>query len=116
MKQVTIYAGCRFNYQTRIGRYFVALEYQGTIKRISAQIQGELETPNRIVIYGLIAAVEQIKEPCELVFKTCTPVGFKTRKSPNVDLILQLKNLVSEKGCVYSFAEISKAEIDTKTF
>jgi hypothetical protein len=116
MKQVTIYAGCRFDFKTRSGRYFAALEYQGKIKRISAEIKGETETSNRIIIYGLIEAVELIKEPCELTLLTCTAVGFKSKKSPNVDLILRLKNLIAEKGCTYSFSEIGKAEIDQKTF
>jgi hypothetical protein len=116
MKQVTIYAGCRFDYKTHSGRYFAALEYQSKIKKLSAEIQGEKETPNRVVIHGLIAAVELLKEPCELTLLTCTAVGFKTKKSPNVDLILHLKNLIAEKGCTYSFSEIGKAEIDQKTF
>ena len=116
MKQVTIYSGCRFDFKTRTGRYFAALEYQGKIKKISAEIQGEKETPNRVIIQGLIASVELIKEPCELTFLTCTAVGFKSKNSPNVDLILRLKNLIADKGCRYSFSEISKAEIDQKTF
>jgi hypothetical protein len=47
MKQVTLYSGCRFNYSTRQGSYFAALEYNGKLKRISGSIEGENETGNR---------------------------------------------------------------------
>jgi hypothetical protein len=116
MKQVTLYSGCSFDYGKRSGRYFAALEYKNSLKRIYGEIQGEHETANRVVIHGLIEAVKLIKEPCELTFITCTPVGFKTKNSPNIDLIMQLKNMVSEKGCTYEYDEILKCELDKKTF
>jgi hypothetical protein len=116
MKQVTLYSGCRFNYSTRQGSYFTALEYNGKLKRISGAIEGEHETGNRAIIYGLIEAVKLLKEPCELTIFTCTPVGFKkTFKSPNGDLILQLLDVISEKGCVFKYGELPKEEVDRKT-
>lgn len=115
MKQVTLYASCSFNYTTRQGRYFVALEYNGKIKRISGEIVGEHETGNRVIIYGLIEAVKLLKEPCELTFLTCTTLGFKKPfKNRNGDLILQLLNVISEKDCVFNYGEIPKQEIDRK--
>lgn len=116
MKKVTLYAGCRFDLRSRSGYYFSALEYNNVIKRISGRIEGEYETPNRIVIYGLIEAINLIKEPCELVILTCTPVGFsKINKSINADLLIKLKDLITEKGCTFEYETILKREIDIKT-
>jgi len=116
MKHVTIYSDCRFNYTTREGSYFAALEYNGNIKRISGAIVGENETGNRAIIYGLIEAVKLLKEPCELTILTCTAVGFKKRyKSVNGDLIAVLLNAMDEKGCVFDYSEISREEIYRKT-
>ncbi len=116
MKHVTIYSDCRFNYTTREGSYFAALEYNGKIKRISGEIAGENETGNRAILYGLIEAVKLLKEPCELRILTCTPVGFKKRyKSVNGDLIAVLLNAMDEKGCVFDYGEISREEIYRKT-
>jgi hypothetical protein len=115
MKQVTLYSGCSFNYSTRQGNYFAALEYNGKLKRIFGTIEGEHETGNRVIIYGLIEAVKLLKEPCELTILTCTPVGFKKNfKSRNGDLILQLLDVISEKGCVFKYGELPKEEIDRK--
>ncbi len=116
MKHVTIYSDCRFNYTTRQGNYFVALEYNGKIKRISGAIVGENETGNRAIIYGLIEAVKLLKEPCELMILTSTAIGFKkTFKSVNGDLIAVLLNAIEEKGCVFDYGEISREEIYRKT-
>jgi ribonuclease HI len=114
MKHVTIYSDCRFNYTTREGGYFAALEYNGKIKRISGAIVGENETGNRAIIYGLIEAVKLLKEPCELMILTSTAVRF-TQKSRNPDLIAQFKALIAEKGCIFDYAVIPKEEIYRKT-
>jgi hypothetical protein len=53
MKHVTLYSDCRFNYTTRQGSYFAALEYNGKLKRICGEVQGEQETGNRAIIYDL---------------------------------------------------------------
>jgi hypothetical protein len=116
MKHVTLYADCRFNYTTREGSYFAALEYNGKIKRICGAIAGENETSNRVIIYGLIEAVKLLKEPCQLTISTCTPVGFKKgRKKPNGDLIGLLFDAMSEKGCVFTEKLLSKEEVYSKT-
>jgi hypothetical protein len=121
MKHVTIYSDCRFNYSTREGSYFAALEYNGNIKRISGAIAGENETGNRAIIYGLIEAVKLLKEPCQLTILTSTPIGFKktfrspTGKSRNGDLILRLAEIIFEKGCVFNYGEIPKEEVYSKT-
>jgi hypothetical protein len=116
MKQVTLYSDCSFNYTTRQGNYFAALEYNGKLKRISGAIEGESETGNRAIIYGLIEAVKLLKEPCQLMIITSTAVGFKkNRKSPNGDLIAILLNVIDEKGCVFDYSDISKNDIYRKT-
>ncbi len=112
MKHVTIYSDCRFNYTTREGGYFAALEYNGNVKRISGGIAGRKETGNRAILYGLIEAVKLLKEPCELTISTCTPVGFKKRdESVNGDLIAILLNAMDEKGCVFTEKLVSKEEV-----
>lgn len=116
MKHVTLYSDCSFNYSTRQGNYFAALEYNGKLKRISGAIEGEHETGNRAIIYGLIEAVKLLKEPCQLMIITSAAVGFKIgRKSPNGDLIAILLNAIDEKGCVFDYGEISKNDIYRKT-
>jgi hypothetical protein len=116
MKQVAIYSHCRFNYQTRSGRYFAVLEYKNVIKRISGDIKGEHETPDRVVLYGLIAAVNLLKEPCALTISTCTLLRFKTpTRSPNADLLVSLISTIAEKKCTFEYLVISKREINIKT-
>lgn len=114
MKQVTIYSDCRFNYSTREGSYFAALEYNGKIKRISGAITGERETGGRAIVYGLIEAIKLLKEPCELMILTSTAIRFK-QSSRNADLISRFKELILEKGCSFDYAVIKKEEIYTKT-
>ena len=112
MKHVTIYSDCRFNYTTREGGYFAALEYNGNIKRIAGGIAGRKETGNRAILYGLIEAVKLLKEPCELTISTCTPVGFKKgRQKPNGDLMGLLLDVMDEKGCVFTETLVSKEEV-----
>lgn len=112
MKQVTIYSDCRFNYTTRDGWYFAALEYNGNIKLISGGIAGRNETGNRGILYGLIEAVKLLKEPCKLTISTSTPVGFKKRdESVNGDLIAILLNTIDEKGCIFTEKLLSREEV-----
>jgi hypothetical protein len=112
MKHVTIYSDCRFNYTTRDGWYFAALEYNGNIKLISGGIAGRKETGNRGILYGLIDAVKLLKEPCKLTISTSTPVGFKKRhESVNGDLIAILLNTMDEKGCIFTEKLLSREEV-----
>jgi hypothetical protein len=114
MKYVTIYSDCRFNYTTRKGKYFTALEYSGNIKRISGTIAGEHETGGRAIVYGLIEAVKLLKEPCELMILTSTQLRF-THKSRNPELVAELRTLMTEKGCVFKKGVIPKEEVYRKT-
>lgn len=114
MKHVTIYSDCRFNYTTREGSYFAALEYNGKIKQISGTIAGERESDGRGIIYGLIEAVRLLKEPCELTIFTSTAVRF-TNKSRNPELIAKLLEVIAEKGCIFDYAVIPKEDVYRKT-
>lgn len=112
LKQVSIYSHCYFNYSTRVGTYIVKLEYNKFEKFIEKTIQNDVETPNRIILLGLLSGVELIKEPCALTLITCTPVGFaKMRSSPNAKLLNTLRELIISKKCIYKTKVIPKESI-----
>lgn len=67
------------------GRYICILEYKGRQKVIKGQEDGT--TSNRMLLKALLKGLESLKEPCYANIYTPTNLGFKSKNSPNYDLI-----------------------------
>ena len=50
-----------------------------------------------MLITALIEGLKAIKEPCKLEVYTQSPLGFKNKKSPNKDLLENIRNICLEK-------------------
>lgn len=102
MKQVKIYVRgiCKNTgrYQEIYeGRAIVVLEYLGKYKQIRLQEQNT--TANRMILKGVVAGLEKLKEPCEVIVYVTTALGFrKPQKSPNKDLLGEVNRLIAEGG------------------
>jgi hypothetical protein len=79
------------------GRYVCILEYKSKQKVIKGQEYGT--TPNRMLLKALMKGLESLKEPCYVNIYTPTNLGFKSKNSPNFDLV---KTIV-EYACKNSF-------------
>ena len=99
MKEVTIYSTGSSDTTTRKGRYCASLQYGEHVKYLSAEVSGT--TANRCIILGLLAAVEQLNEPCQVTLVTSTPIGVKKgrrSKGPNGDLVKSLLQTIALGG------------------
>ena len=66
MKKITIYTDGACSGNPGPGGWGAILEYKGVRKEISG---GEAETTNnRMELMGIIRALEQLKEPCDITF------------------------------------------------
>lgn len=101
MKEVNIYIrGIYKNTGVYIdkkeGRYAVILEYKGKHKVIKGQEDGT--TSNRMLLEALMKGIESLKEPCYVNIYTPTNLGFKSKKSPNSDLIKRICDYAYKNG------------------
>lgn len=95
MKKVNIYVRgtCKNTEETKEGRYIGLLEYKGKYKKVTGK---ELyTTSNRMLITAAIKSIELLKEPCIINLYTPTNLGFKSKKSPNIDLLKELFKLIA---------------------
>lgn len=88
------------------GRYAAILEYKSKQKVIKGQEDGT--TANKMLLKSLIKGLEALKEPCYVNIYTPTKLGFKSKNSPNHNLIqsiveyayknnFELKEIVSKE-------------------
>lgn len=94
MKEINMYVRGREDYNTKIGCWIAVLEYKGRTKYLKGK--EENTTTNRMIITGVIEAIKTLKEPCIITLYTHTYLGFKTKKSPNKDLIDELKKSIND--------------------
>lgn len=76
--------------ETRIGKFVVMLEYKGICKNTYGS-DGNT-TSNRMLLMAVIEGIKLLKEPCSINLYTPTNLGFKSKKSPNSDLIDIIKH------------------------
>ncbi|MDM8557115.1 hypothetical protein QUF75_20525 [Desulfococcaceae bacterium HSG7] len=106
MKEVTIYSSASCNWNTREGRFFAALEYQGHYKYITG-IQTDT-TADRCILTGFLQAVHLINEPCDLKLVTATRISFDLIGNPkgrNKELKQLLLDIMKEKQCRFEIDE-----------
>ena len=99
MKEVTIYSTGSCDTTTREGQYRASLQYGEHVKYLSTHVSNT--TANRCIILGLLAALEQLKEPCQVTLITSTPIGTKRgqrSKGPNGDLVKSLLQAIALGG------------------
>lgn len=103
MKTVNIYICGNYEYKSRIGTWAYYLEYNGAVKKQSAQAGG-LKSPAQTTLVALVKALECIKEPCNLVIHSKTGLGFnRPKSSPNKDLLLKIIKLINSAGHIAVF-------------
>lgn len=106
MKEVTIYSSASCDWNTREGRLFAALQYQGHYKYVSG-VQTET-TADRCILTGFLEAVHPINEPCKLTLVTATRISFNHVGNPkgrNKELKQLLLNIINENWCQFDFDE-----------
>ena len=122
MKKITIYTDGACSGNPGPGGWGAILEYKGVRKEISG---GEAETTNnRMELMGIIRALEQLKEPCDITFCSDSKYvmdglskgwakGWRARgwvksdKKPalNVDLWEQLLQLIAQHELHYHWVK-----------
>ena len=122
MKKITIYTDGACSGNPGPGGWGAILEYKGVRKEISG---GEAETTNnRMELMGIIRALEQLKEPCDITFCSDSKYvmdglskgwakGWRARgwvksdKKPalNVDLWEQLLDLIAQHELHYHWVK-----------
>ena len=122
MKKITIYTDGACSGNPGPGGWGAILEYKGVRKEISG---GEAETTNnRMELMGIIRALEQLKEPCDITFCSDSKYvmdglskgwakGWRARgwvksdKKPalNVDLWEQLLSLIAQHELHYHWVK-----------
>ena len=122
MKKITIYTDGACSGNPGPGGWGAILEYKGVRKEISG---GEAETTNnRMELMGIIRALEQLKEPCDITFCSDSKYvmdglskgwakGWRARgwvksdKKPalNVDLWEQLLSLIAQHEMHYHWVK-----------
>ena len=122
MKKITIYTDGACSGNPGPGGWGAILEYKGVRKEISG---GEAETTNnRMELMGIIRALEQLKEPCDITFCSDSKYvmdglskgwakGWRARgwvksdKKPalNVDLWEQLLSLIARHEMHYHWVK-----------
>jgi hypothetical protein len=104
MKDVTIYSSASCDWNSREGRFFTALEYQGQFKYITG-LQTET-TADRCILTGFLESLHLINEPCNLILVTATRIAFNRLGNPrgrNKELKELLLKLVKDKDCEFKF-------------
>lgn len=83
--------------------YILIDEKTGRHKRVKSDMMPHT-TPNKAIIMGLMDGVAKLKFPCHVKVYVKTHVGFRKmirgNKSPNADLLYELRELLLEKGHV----------------
>ena len=113
MKQVTIYSTGSCDTASRKGRYCVSLQYGAYVRYLTEEVTDT--TANRCIILGLLAAVERLKEPCQVTLVTSTPIGVRKgerSKGPNGDLVKSLLQALALGG--HECLEVGQQLVDRR--
>lgn len=105
MKTVNIYVCGTYEYKSRIGTWAYYLEYNGAVKKQSAQAGG-LKSNAQTTLIALMKALADIKYPCNLVIHSKYPLGFKNPKtSSNKELIAKIIKHINTVGHIVEFKD-----------
>lgn len=102
MKNIAIYlaSSCQSNLSIKKGSYCVRMEYKDLSKLLEKVIIDTTITSNRLLLIGLIEALNQLRTPCNITIYTPAPLGFISSK-PNKDLISIVKELMQQGSHQY---------------
>ncbi|MEK6239123.1 MAG: hypothetical protein N2C14_30775 [Planctomycetales bacterium] len=106
MKEVTVYSSTSCDWNTREGRFFAALEYQGRYKYVTGA-QSDT-TADRCILTGFLEAIHLVHEPCSLTLVTAVRVSFNREGKPrgrNKKLKQLLLDMIKDKKCRFEFDE-----------
>lgn len=92
-----------------IGSYKAILYYNGKTK-VFQKDNINTSSSNRCIIYGLTEAAKAIKTSTDIILLTSTSVGFRTRKSVNHNLCLQVIDILSAAGCNISVCDCKRGD------
>lgn len=112
--KIIISGTCKNLQEDKEGNYVAVIEYENNETRKQLCILGKdiHTTANRMCIKAVIESVKMLKKPCDINIITPTLLGFNSTKSPNTDLLFELKSLLC-KGNHY-FKEIVSSEFIKK--
>ena len=86
--------------ENKIGKYIVIMNYKGIEKELSNTIYHT--TSNRMIIQGVIDAIDKLKRPCRIKLYTHAVIGLETYyrqgSGTNKDLIKVLFEKLAEGG------------------
>lgn len=103
MKTVNIYVCGTYEYKSRIGTWTYYLEYNGAVKKQSAQA-GNMRSHVQTTLIALVKALEALNQPCILVIHSKQPLGFNSlTKSANKELLVKILNMMTSVGHTASF-------------
>ncbi|WP_242851199.1 hypothetical protein [Clostridium novyi] len=87
MKKINIYilGTCKITQPNKQGGFISIVEHKGMCRVLKGEEYST--TANRMFITGAIEGIKTLEEPCNIKLFSPTPLGFKTKKSPNKDLI-----------------------------
>lgn len=91
--------------ESKSGYYDYILKHEESGRKIKVTSERTPHTsPSRAIAQGLIDAISKLRKPCHIKVYLKIYVGFKKMirgsKSPNAELLKELKNLILEKGHV----------------
>lgn len=103
MKNIEIFVIGKYDYKSNIGTWIYYLNYRkAVIKRIGTITNAG--SPNRTTLVSLYLALQQVKEPCNILVHSKAALGFKKPKqSSNKDLIIKIQTLINKAGHLVTF-------------
>lgn len=103
MKIVNIYVCGTYEYASRIGTWTYYLEYNGAVKKQSAQA-GNMKSHVQTTLIALVKALESLNQACNLIIHSKQPLGFNSlTKSANKELLVKILNMMTSVGHIASF-------------
>lgn len=120
MKVVDIYLIGKYEYSTQRGNWIFYMTYKGAVMKRSGFVDNA-GSHTRTALYGLVEALNRLKEPCDLRIHSKTNLGFTSmQKSKNKDLLVNIQRQLVNAGHLFSHdtefptEDIEKWEEDNK--
>lgn len=108
MKNVEIYVTGSYSRDTDLGYWTYYIHYKGAVKKRTGCIPLNAQSSNRMILVAMIEALKSFNEPCNLLIKTKTYIGFiHKQKSKNLDLIERFEREAIKAGHRYMIEEKS---------
>lgn len=106
MKVINIYVLGSYDSSKDSGKWTYYIEYKGAIKKGVGVLKINAQSANKIMLVALVESLNAIKEPCHLVIKAKTSLGFANiNKSKNKWILERFVERVQQCGHTYEIDE-----------